>query len=112
MQWPWVSRTAYDLLIDERDRLRENNDQFQDLFTRVARKQEGLPEVPRKPKVVDTEPMPVEVREYLEAFGSTEMRNNLEEDISASRSQGTPWSEIMRMILASEDKEDVQPEAD
>src|SRR3989304_2331887 len=42
MHWPYVSRRAYDLLVDERDRLRARNDELTDHLVRLARTTNGL----------------------------------------------------------------------
>ena len=85
--------------------------QLQSHNIRMDRKAAGLSEEPRKSKPVDTEPVPPEVHDYLEAFESPEMRANLEDDIAMARSQGTPWTEIVKLLELDMDA-DVQPEAD
>ena len=112
---PWVSRALLDRADDELRRARKQIKRQQEVITqlqqhniRIDRKERGMPEEPRKEKEQD--PMPPEVRDYLEnAFSSAEMRANLEDDIAMARSQGTPWSEIAKVIEL--EVEDVQPEA-
>jgi hypothetical protein len=41
MKLPWVSRTAYELLLDERDRLRAKKDALKSAARRKRRKQRG-----------------------------------------------------------------------
>lgn len=125
---PWVSRVRLDTfkalkdevvaikdaeLVRAHDQIRRQQDRIGILEQHnisIDRKHHGLPEVPRE-RVKEQDPMPGEVRDYLEnAFGSPEMRANLEDDIAMARSQGTPWSEIMKVIEL--EAEDVQPQAD
>ena len=60
MNWPLVSRRAYDAVLDERDRLRKVNDDLTDHLTRLVRTSNGLTERKIEPKAPD--PMPREVQ--------------------------------------------------
>lgn len=53
MHWPWISRTAYVDLRDERDRLLALVERLSEHRIRMERKEAGLPEAPQpqKPKV-------------------------------------------------------------
>ena len=82
MKWPFISRTAYDLLINERDRMREQVDDLQDHVQRITRRQEGMTESPREAKR-SIEAIPPELEAIIMRFGSEQTRTdmrNLERD--------------------------------
>ena len=101
MRWPWVSRTAYDLLLDERDRLRAKNDNWEDHMRRVERKDRGMTELPterRKP----VEPMPPELERVIEKFSSETIRQSLRNQARIARvREGKPWSRIQAELESS-----------
>jgi hypothetical protein len=107
MRWPWSSTRDSIVAVLERqnERLHRQVRRQQDMIVqlqqhnvRIDRKEHGLSEEPRKQKPRDEDPAPPEVCDYLEAFDSPEMRANVEDDINMARSQGTPWSEIAKVI--------------
>ena len=97
MRLPWVSRTAFDLLMDERDRLRKQNDELLDSFTRVRRKEAGMPESHTHKRAID-EDLPPEVFEYIKGFESDVMQAAVEEDVRRARKNGTSWVEIIEIL--------------
>lgn len=97
MQFPLVGRTAFNLLIDERDRLRKQNDELLDSFTRVRRKEAGMPEDHVRKRNVE-EDIPPEVFRYISGFGSEIMQATIEEDVRRARMNGTPWEEIIEIL--------------
>ena len=112
MRLPWVSIALLDRADAELERALAQIDRQQARIVileehniRMDRKEHGLPEKPRPVKPRDTEPIPPEIREYLEAFDSMEVRANIEDDIAMARSQGTPWTEILRLVAISEDQD-------
>ena len=101
MKWPWVSRSAYDLLMEERDRLREQNDELLGTYTRIQRVRSGLRETPKpQPRKVETEKIPAEIEEIVRGFSSFAHRTNIRDQIRGMRANGTPFSEIEKALKA------------
>lgn len=98
MKWPWVSRLAYDLLVDERDRLRAQNDDLLQTLKGIRRVGAGLKETPRKPKEqVQREPIPREIRELYLGFSSAGV-SALDFQVDELRRNGHPWPEIKKLL--------------
>jgi hypothetical protein len=76
MRWPWVSRLAYELAIEERNRLRGQVDQLLAHVQRMDRVEHGLNELAaeRKPP---SEPMPEEIHEEIQRWGSPATQQRL-----------------------------------
>lgn len=103
MRWPWVSRIAYDLLLDERDRLRAKNDNWEDHVRRVKRKEKGMTELPAEKKV-PLEPIPGEIERIIQKFGSEATRQGVRNNVLMARHrQGQPWSKIQQTLENSLD---------
>ena len=98
IRWPWVSRLAFDIVVETNTYLREQNERLTDTALRVRRKEAGMPEshVRDRPPVHDD--MPPEVLRYVQGFESDAMRNALEDDVLRARQQGTPWAEIIDIL--------------
>jgi len=97
MKWPLVSRRAFDIVLDERDRLRARNDELHDSMIRIQRVRHGMKEAPRpepKPVVVQ---IPAEVRKLYAGFSEVH-RRDLDRQCRQMATQGTPWTEIMRLL--------------
>lgn len=103
MNWPWVSRRAYDVVIDERDRLREQNDALLDHIRRVDRIEHGVPELPRQPRPA-FEPMPQELLHYINSYGD-ERFQKMQRDEAYKRHHklGQPWSRIMAEVMGEDE---------
>lgn len=101
MRWPWVSRTAYDLLLNERDRLRVKNDTWEDHVKRVERKDRGMTELPTKKKE-PMEPIPSDLAYVIDKFASETTRQSLRNQARIARTrEGKAWSEIKAQLEAS-----------
>ncbi len=101
MKLPWVSRTAYELLLDERDRLRAKNDGWEDHIRRVERKDRGMTELPAKRKET-VDPMPPELERIINKFSSETIRQSLRNQARIARvREGKPWSRIRSELEAS-----------
>jgi len=99
MRLPLVSRTAFDLLLDERDRLRAKNDELVDGLMRVDRVRHGMKEVPRDSRPADKlESIPDDIRAMYEGFQSAAHRSEISRQVRQMRSCGTPWPEIGRAL--------------
>jgi len=91
---PWVSRTAYELLLDERDRLRDKNDSWEDHIRRVERKDRGMTELPVERKE-PVEAMPPALERVINKFSSEAIRLSLRNQARIARVRdGKPWSKI------------------
>ena len=97
MQFPLVGRTAFNLLLDERDRLRGQNDELLGSLTRIRRKESGMPEEHARRRSID-EDIPPEVFRYISGFDSEIMQATIEEDVRRARTNGTPWKEIIEIL--------------
>jgi hypothetical protein len=94
MRLPWVSRTAYELLLDERDRLRDKNDSWEDHIRRVTRSGQGMTELPAERKQ-PPEPIPPALNHIIDKFDSEHTRQGLRNSARlAHHREGKAWSEI------------------
>jgi hypothetical protein len=101
VRWLWVSRAAYDLLLDERDRLRAKNDGWEDHVRRVERKDRGMTELPTKRRE-PMEPMPPELEYIIDKFSSETTRQSLRNQARIARvREGKPWSKIQSELESS-----------
>ena len=101
IRWPWVSRTAYDLVIEERDRLRAQNDEWLDHARRVSRREKGMTELPPQPRKPQ-EPIPSSLNYIIDKFGSEQVRQNLRNNARIAHHRGgKAWSEITAELETS-----------
>ena len=101
MRLPWVSRTAYELLLDERDRLRGKNDAWEDHIRRVTRSKEGMTELPTERKQ-PSEPIPSSLNHIIDKFDSEHTRQGLRNSARlAHHRNGRAWSEIQAELESS-----------
>lgn len=94
--WPWVSRRAFRLLLDERDRLRSQNDELVEQLTRLARVTNGLTELPARAHEPD--PMPEEVRRIANRFQNPMIRQRVLALARELRRDGLEWDEVPSVI--------------
>lgn len=101
MSLPWVSRTAYELLLDERDRLRDKCDAWEDYTRRVTRSKQGMAELPaerRQPQ----EPLPSSLNHIIDKYDSEYTRQGLRNSARlAHHREGKAWSEIQAELESS-----------
>ena len=102
MNWPLVSRRAFDMILDERDRLRAQNDELVDSLQRVTRFRTGMPELPRTPRPEAQRPVtiPPDIMAIIDGFGSEANKRNLEIQVRGMHSDGTPFAEIKKALDA------------
>ena len=101
MRLPWVSRTAYELLLDERDRLRAKNDSWEDHIRRVTRSKQGMAELPAERKQAP-EPIPSSLSYIIDKFDSEHTRQGLRNSARlAHHREGRAWSEIQAELESS-----------
>ena len=97
MRWPWVTRMAFELVQEERDRLRQQCDRLLDQLTRIQRKDRGMSETPMEDGPgagpVATGPMPEEIQRFIMGFASEVTRSQLTEEVRLLRQDHT-WREI------------------
>tara|TARA_R110000824_G_scaffold241573_2_gene430306 strand:- start:1542 stop:1856 length:315 start_codon:yes stop_codon:yes gene_type:complete len=101
VKWPLVSRTAYELLLDERDRLRGKNDGWEDHVRRVTRSEQGMTELPTERRSAP-EPIPSSLSYIIDKFDSEHTRQGLRNSARlAHHREGKAWSEIQAELEAS-----------
>jgi hypothetical protein len=101
LRWPWVSRLAYETVADERDRLREKNDELMAHIVRMDRLEHGVGEVPRGPKK-PREPMPRRLMRHLKSFDNSAMAHELIEQCVGRHRTGESWESIESDMLPKE----------
>lgn len=96
MKWPLVSARAYALLLDERDRLREQNDRLTDHVTRMDRLEHGAGEIP--PSLKPLEPMPDEIVAMIRKFDTGTIRERLTSDAWKMRRREGSWDPVLEAL--------------
>ena len=108
MHWPYVSRRAYDLLVDERDRLRGRNDELTDHLVRLARTSNGLREL--KVEMSKPDPMPEEIQNMIMRWGSGATRTDIlgrawkmhRENTSGGMDKAASWAKVKAFLIDME----------
>jgi hypothetical protein len=106
LKWPLVSRRAFDLALDERDRLRAQVDSLldiiashQDHLRRVQRLDMGVREVPQAgPAPGRQSEIPRELMEYALSVGNPAMREELIRDWRVS-AKTVGWEEVRQKVM-------------
>ena len=111
MTWPWVSRRALDLALEERDRLRAQVDRLTDHLTRIERRQAGLPETPRKERPAP-EAMPRELLRYIRGHASGPMRREMIRVARTRHLAGEDWQSIQDDVMGEGDPDGDQEAGD
>tara|TARA_Y100000310_G_scaffold273098_1_gene288399 strand:- start:12245 stop:12580 length:336 start_codon:yes stop_codon:yes gene_type:complete len=103
MRWPWVSRHAYDLVV-------EQNTKMLDELLRLRRREAGMPEQPRpdpRPEAQQPAEIPDEIEALINEFQSEGVRVVLREQYRIRVANGaTPeklHGELLRQIDEPED---------
>lgn len=109
MKWPLVSRRAYDVVVEERDRLREKVDDLTGAVVRMQRWEKGMSETPRQPKK-PTQPMPKELVAHCQGFRDPRTRR-MERNGLLRRHvvNGESWDDIAADVLPQPEEDEVQP---
>jgi len=102
MKWPWIARSAYDVVLDERDRLRAQNDRLTDHLTRVQRREAGMTETPRAPRPA-LEPMPRELHDYIKGIAGGSLQKEIRDRCYRRHAKGEPWQSIVQEITQPEE---------
>lgn len=108
-RWPLVSRRAFDLVLEERDRLVEEvarqadrlveqADKFFAHMKRIDRIEHGVGEVEREPRK-KLEPMPVVVKDYLDAIDNPSMQRFIRNELLRRNAQGEDWASIQKKVM-------------
>ena len=87
--------------LDERDRLREQNDRLLEHLARMDRVEHGVSEQPRPAKPA-LEPMPDDLKRYIDGYANSSQRGELRKQANKRYRDGTPWSVIRREVMQSE----------
>ena len=102
MTWPWVSRLAYDEVVQQRNDLRLIRDRLTDEIIRMKRHEVGLRETPREVKAALQKPpeVPPEVSMlYRGRCQSSAMETEIERQASEMHAGGAPWDEVRRALV-------------
>lgn len=105
MRWPWTSTARLADAHAEIERLREQNGQLIDSLTRISRREAGLPETPREPRP-RLEPMPIELKEYIEKFATPSIRKEMRTRYYRRHGAGEAWARIMDDVMLKEEEDD------
>ena len=98
LRFPWVSRLAFDVVVDECERLRSQNGTLVEALTRLRRAETGLSETPKAPRAM-VEPIPADVLEYCNAFLNPSIRKQNRDTVIRRRASGESWAAIRRSVL-------------
>lgn len=101
MKLPWVSRLAYELVVEERDHLRAENQKLTDDLTRIHRREAGLPEEKPKPKK-ERKPMPKRIHDYIEGFWNESQRREMRRSYYRRHAKGESWESIAAEVVPEE----------
>lgn len=119
MRWPWVSRRAFDALVDQLDEQRQRsiglaaqvdlvvhqNAGLLDHIMRMQRREAGLPEAPRQQKP-DIGPIPRPLLDHINSFAAKSVRKLQRDQAIQRRKNGEPWEVIMRDVMGEEASHD------
>jgi hypothetical protein len=100
----WVSRTAYDQLVNERDWLRSELTKAQDHAVRMERLTNGAPELPPKARK-ELPAMPKEIRDMINQWDSEITREHLEQRAYRSVARGKTWDDVKAILDQYEEEE-------
>lgn len=101
IRWPWVSRLALDMVIDERDRLREQNSELSDQLIRMTRRSNNMSEVtPKVDKPKGRDPIPPEVREVIDVWDSPATRSLMEARARQIYAEYKSWTVVADRLRA------------
>ena len=94
-----VSGRAYRLLLDERDRLRHQNDGLIETYKRIQRVRSGMRETPPTPRPEAQRPvtLPTEIKELLSGFRKP-VSDTIERQVRSMHANGTPFEEIHKVL--------------
>ena len=98
MRWPWVSRRAYDAVVDQKDALLNQNSKLIDHLSRKSRFEAGMSETPRPPSKA-REPMPEVLRENIAGGADSSMRRMRRTELERRYSRGESWAAIIDDVL-------------
>lgn len=87
MTWPWISRRAFDLIVEERDRLRSELTVAQDRLLNAWTEGKVIPPRAQEP-LPPPEPLHPALVEYVTQFESEEGRMAAEEAVRSMQSHG------------------------
>ena len=94
------------MAIDERDRLRAQNDSLVDSLQRVTRYRAGMSEVAKTPRPEAQRPVaiPDSIRSLYSGFSSEATKRNLDTQVREMAANGTPFVEIERALRQQMDE--------
>lgn len=99
MRWPWVSRRAYEVVLDEYSRAREDRDRLMaqittltDQIVRIQRFSQGMMETPREPRVA--EPMPADIQKQIMSVSDDRIRRMQTREAYKIYGQHRSWDAV------------------
>jgi hypothetical protein len=98
MKWPWVSRRAYDAVVDQKDVLLDQNSKLIEHLSRKSRFEAGMSETPRPPPKM-REPMPEVLRDNIAGGSDSSMRRMRRTELERRYSRGESWDAIVDDVL-------------
>ena len=98
MKWFWVSRRAYDAVVDQKDVLLEQNSTLIEHLSRKSRFEAGMTATPRPPPKI-REPMPEVLLQNLAAGADSSMRRMRRTELERRYSRGESWDVIVDDVL-------------
>lgn len=101
MRWPWTSVARLDDAQAQVAYLKSEVAKLSEALTRISRREAGLPETPREAKP-PMDPMPDELRHYIEGFAGMSVRKQMRDVAFRRRAQGTPWKVILSDTMTEE----------
>lgn len=104
MNWPWVSRLAYNVVREENDRLRTQNDGLIDHLTRMDRREHGLGET--QPSAKPREPMSPEVLAEIKRWKRPGTRTMRLHDAQRLYAQGKDHNEVLAALREGDEAEE------
>ena len=108
MNWPLVSRRAYDLLAHQMQRLEAQNDKLIEDLTRQSRFEKGMAETPR-PERKQLEPMPRDLHDWIRGWANPATQKMQRAQAYRRHGRGEDWATIMDEMM-QEDEAEVVPD--
>lgn len=97
MNWPWVSRLAYDEACNARDRALAQVDDLLKHVTRMDRLEHGVSEL-APGDLPKPDPMPDDLTAYILAWETPDTRASLEEAAWRLHRKGYTWDQVRERI--------------
>lgn len=97
MTWPWVSRRAYELVVEERALLREQLSEARAQIARYINRDMGISDTPRPqypPQAQRPAAIPPDLERLIGGFQSEALRVAIRDQCRMRYADGSNWDEI------------------